>query len=131
MTYPRVINFSDNSTKNDEQEQICNLCPNQGEIRKTPRGKVLPKTLHFSMNAAAFSPVPLYPTPQRRCLVLRFARKTKMDWAGKDSTGRVFDRASEMWQEEIGGGVEAGSDQTKLRDWYSKGISYWQVIVSV
>lgn len=49
-----------------------------------------------------------------------------MDLPGVDSDGRQFARASEMWQEEIGAAAESDSDPTKLRDWYSKGISYWQ-----
>lgn len=53
-----------------------------------------------------------------------------MEVSGTDSTGREFSSANEMWREEIGEDEAAGSDQTKLRDWYSKGISYWQVIIS-
>ncbi|KAJ4746306.1 Alpha N-terminal protein methyltransferase 1 [Rhynchospora pubera] len=81
------------------------------------------------MNTAALPPpVPLCPIPPRRLLVLRSASKRQMEVSGIDSNGREFSSASEMWREEIGGtGTEAaGSDQTKLRDWYSKGISYWQ-----
>lgn len=92
------------------------------------------------MNTAALPPpVSLCAStiPERGCLVLRFALKRKMEEvSGTDSTGRQFSSANEMWREEIGedetagSGSGSGSDQTKLRDWYSKGISYWQVIIS-
>jgi protein N-terminal methyltransferase len=70
-----------------------------------------------------------------------------MDSRGFDSTGREFSSATEMWAEEIGAGTSApastdvappaaaapsngdagGGGDGKRKDWYSKGISYWQV----
>ncbi|XP_078163707.1 alpha amino-terminal protein methyltransferase [Carex rostrata] len=78
------------------------------------------------MNTAALPPVSFSTIPARRRLVLRFALRRQMEVSGTDSTGREFSSANEMWREEIGEDEAAGSDQTKLRDWYSKGISYWQ-----
>ncbi|CAN6465534.1 unnamed protein product [Victoria cruziana] len=46
-----------------------------------------------------------------------------MDVCGLDSGGREFQNAREMWTEEIG-----EDDPTKKRDWYRKGVSYWEGI---
>ncbi|KAK1643492.1 hypothetical protein QYE76_061297 [Lolium multiflorum] len=70
-----------------------------------------------------------------------------MDSAGFDSEGREFSSATEMWAAEIGaatsapasaevgppaaaapsnGEAGAGTGEGKRKEWYSKGISYWQ-----
>ncbi|XP_051177961.1 alpha N-terminal protein methyltransferase 1 [Lolium perenne] len=71
-----------------------------------------------------------------------------MDSAGFDSEGREFSSATEMWAAEIGaatfapasaevgppaaaaapsnGEAGAGPGEGKRKEWYSKGISYWQ-----
>ncbi|KAM0824648.1 hypothetical protein ACQ4PT_042591 [Festuca glaucescens] len=67
-----------------------------------------------------------------------------MDSAGFDSTGREFSSATEMWAAEIGAATSApvsaevappaaapsngvaGGGEGKRKEWYSKGISYWQ-----
>lgn len=61
-----------------------------------------------------------------------------MDGSGLDSDGRQFAKASEMWELEIGtgsaggegNGTGCGGGGDKRRDWYRKGIAYWQVNVS-
>ncbi|URE11115.1 N-terminal protein methyltransferase [Musa troglodytarum] len=53
-----------------------------------------------------------------------------MDAAGLDSEGRGFACAREMWREEIGIGEEGEEAENgapcKRRDWYQKGIAYWE-----
>ncbi|CAL9187689.1 unnamed protein product [Musa hybrid cultivar] len=53
-----------------------------------------------------------------------------MDAAGLDSEGRGFASAREMWREEIGIGEEGEEAENgapcKRRDWYQKGIAYWE-----
>ncbi|KAH7673702.1 Alpha-N-methyltransferase NTM1 protein [Dioscorea alata] len=58
-----------------------------------------------------------------------------MDGSGLDSDGRQFAKASEMWELEIGTGSAGGEGNgtccgggggDKRRDWYRKGIAYWQ-----
>ncbi|XP_073006066.1 alpha N-terminal protein methyltransferase 1 isoform X1 [Typha latifolia] len=52
-----------------------------------------------------------------------------MEAGGSDSSGRQFSSAREMWREEIGAGEgedNAAADNGKRREWYRKGIAYWQ-----
>uniref|UniRef100_A0ACD6A8F1 Uncharacterized protein n=1 Tax=Avena sativa TaxID=4498 RepID=A0ACD6A8F1_AVESA len=70
-----------------------------------------------------------------------------MDSRGFDSTGREFSSATEMWAEEVGAttsvavsaevaspaaaaapsnGDAAAAGEGKRKEWYSKGIAYWQ-----
>ncbi|KAF3785850.1 Alpha N-terminal protein methyltransferase 1 [Nymphaea thermarum] len=48
-----------------------------------------------------------------------------MDVCGADSDGREFKSAREMWSEEIG-----EDDPAKKKDWYSKGVSYWEILAT-
>lgn len=51
-----------------------------------------------------------------------------MDVGGLDSEGRGFTSAREMWSEEIGlDEPDTGTSNSKRCQWYSKGISYWEV----
>ena len=51
-----------------------------------------------------------------------------MNVGGLDSDGRGFRSAEEMWREEIGlDEPDIDTNNNKRHDWYSKGISYWEV----
>ena len=49
--------------------------------------------------------------------------------AGWDSEGRTFLSAEQMWREEAGedDGHTSAEAATKRREWYGKGVGYWQV----
>lgn len=51
-----------------------------------------------------------------------------MDEGGLDSEGKTYASRNEMWEAEAGEDVIGNPKNVdKKRDWYHKGVSYWEV----
>lgn len=49
-----------------------------------------------------------------------------MECEGHDSEGKIYSSTKEMWEEEIGG--EAAEAQQRTKEWYNKGVGYWEKV---
>jgi len=51
-----------------------------------------------------------------------------MECEGHDSEGKKYSNTKEMWAEEIGEGEgEAAEAQYRTKEWYNKGVGFWEV----
>ncbi|MCO5574542.1 hypothetical protein L7F22_028329 [Adiantum nelumboides] len=81
---------------------------------------------HLVIPAAARPPFLV--SPRRPQVFLSAASFSEMEERGVDSDGTPFTTRSQMWAKEAGEDIATNScfDATKKREWYSKGVSYWE-----
>lgn len=82
------------------------------------------------ISAAARPPSLLTPRRAAGCTFVSFsvASSSEMDERGVDSDGNPCTTRLQLWAKEAGEDVSTNTcfDPTKKREWYSKGVSYWE-----